>query len=450
MNTLGGTIVRNLILIILLLALGAGSTWSAEPAAEQLLPLEKARDAYRPAAAFGKDAFFVVWQSGRLAPGKLREGPKYNGDIVGCRVDRTGKALETAPFVICGAPDLQELPRVAWGKDCFLAVWQDLRNNRDWDVYAARVSGDGKVLDPDGFLVSGGKHNQAKPRVAWDGKTFLVVWQDRRSGKNYATYTARVSDKGEVLDPDGVLIEEKSYDPVVASAGAGRSLVIFVHFGHYRGAVWHGFPLGAFITDGTIEKPLKVKFLRGRGPAKPAPSEIFGQCPVAMAAGKDSFLMSWKTFTPFGRAWSGARRFVHGGPFSGAVLDAEGSPKTGVKLRGFHKDIRLVDPDVAWDGSAYVAAWHETLGHKHRQYRTEYDTVYATRVSADGKTLGAAMNLAGKLRAPARQACVASDGAGTTLIGYEKCPETADVPVTIALRILTAPAGETASATAGR
>ncbi len=429
--------MRNLILIILLLALGGRGVFAAEPAAELLLPLEKKRDAYTPAAAFGKSAFLVVWQSGLLAPGKLREGPKYNGDIVGCRVDRTGKALDSAPFVICAAPDAQELPRAAWGKDCFLVVWQDIRNDKDWDVYAARVSGSGKVLDPDGFLVSGGKHNQAKPRVCWDGKSFFVVWQDLRSGKAYATYGARVSDKGKVLDPDGVLIEETSVEPAVASAGNGRSLVIVVSLKGCPGPSCDDFPLGAFMTGGKIEKRLVVNYVRGKGPTKPAPSELWGQSPVAMAAGKNSFLMSWKTFSPFGRGWPAARRSVHGGAADGAVLDAAGSPTTGLKLKGYHKDLRLVDPDVSWDGSAYVVAWHETLpGQEQSGY--DYDRVYAARVSVKGKELGATMNLAGTLKAPAREACVASDGAGVTLIGYEKCPETADVPVTIGFRMLTA------------
>src|SRR5690606_6538615 len=118
-----------------------------------------------PHAAHGKNAFLVVWQSGRTAPGDLTQGLKFHGDIVGIRVGKNGKPLDAKPLVICQAADLQQEPRVAYGNGVFLVIWQDLRNGKDWDVYAARVSDDGKVLDPDGILISGGAHNQALPRV---------------------------------------------------------------------------------------------------------------------------------------------------------------------------------------------------------------------------------------------------------------------------------------------
>ena len=205
---------------------------AAEPSAEKVLPLHDGRDAYTPAVAFGENCFLVAWQSGRLAPGDLRKGPKYNGDIAGCRVDKSGKALDEKPFLICGAVDLQEKPRIAWSGAAFLVVWQDIRNGKDWDVYAARVSPDGKVLDPEGILVSGGAHNQAKPRVSWDGKNFLVVWQDFRSGAWYEVYCARVSPQGQVLDKDGLKVASgknaQVFNPAVASAGDGRVFVISV------------------------------------------------------------------------------------------------------------------------------------------------------------------------------------------------------------------------------
>ncbi len=187
-----------------------GAAFAAEPAAEQVLPLEKARDAYTPAAVFGKDSFLVVWQSGLLAPGELRKGPKYSGDIVGCRVDRSGKALDAEAFVISGATDAQEMPR-----------------------------------------------------VAWDGKNFLVVWQDYRSGKQYDTYGARVSPQGKVLDAGGVLLDACSHSPEVASAGNGRSLVVVVTLKGCLGPKPQELPFGVIVADGKVEKPLGITYVRG-------------------------------------------------------------------------------------------------------------------------------------------------------------------------------------------
>ena len=147
------------------------------------LPVHEGRDAYEPAIAYGDGVYLVVWKSGHLAPGDLRDGVKYQGDIVGCRLDSSGRLLDKQPVVICAAKDLQERPRVAYGGGVFLVVWQDLRNGKDWDVYAARITPQGRLLDTDGFVVSNARHSQALPEVSWDGQNFQVVWQDFRSGK---------------------------------------------------------------------------------------------------------------------------------------------------------------------------------------------------------------------------------------------------------------------------
>jgi hypothetical protein len=45
--------------------------------------------------------------------------------------------------------------------------------------------------------------------------------------------------------------------------------------------------------------------------------------------------------------------------------------------------------------------------------------------------------VSGTFASPAYETAVASDGAGTTLIAYEKHPEKGDVPIKIGLRMLT-------------
>ena len=49
------------------LALGARA---GEPTSEVLLPLHENKDAWSPSAAFGKDVYLVVWQSGRQEAGE--------------------------------------------------------------------------------------------------------------------------------------------------------------------------------------------------------------------------------------------------------------------------------------------------------------------------------------------------------------------------------------------
>lgn len=89
----------------------------------------------------------------------------------------------------------------------FLVVWQDFRSGKQYDVYAARVSPKGKVLDPGGFPVAAGACNQGRPGVAFAGGRYLVVWMDARRYPVYGVFAARVTPAGEVLDPQGIALD---------------------------------------------------------------------------------------------------------------------------------------------------------------------------------------------------------------------------------------------------
>jgi hypothetical protein len=161
------------------------------------------------ASGQGNGQYLVVWQSG------LAE----NADIYGCRLDESGKALDAKPFLISGAKECQERPRVVWGKGSWLVVWEDIRNDTDFDVYAARVTPEGKVLDPDGILVAGGEHNQCSPDAAFNGDSFLVVWRSYGpcqkgapiSHGQYRVYGARVTPDGKVVDSQPLALTDLNF-----------------------------------------------------------------------------------------------------------------------------------------------------------------------------------------------------------------------------------------------
>ena len=77
---------------------------------------------------------------------------------------------------------------MAWNGTNFLVVWQDHRSGTIDDIYGARVSAAGSVLDPAGIPISTAANDQLAPAVAWNGTDFLVVWEDCRSGTNYDIY----------------------------------------------------------------------------------------------------------------------------------------------------------------------------------------------------------------------------------------------------------------------
>jgi len=152
----------------------------------------------QPACALGKTVYLVAWSDG------TRQAGQPQANIYCARLDAvSGKPLDPAGICVCAADDLQEWPAVAGDGTNFLVVWQDLRNGKDYDIYAARVSENGKVLDPDGFPVAKRPSNQARPAVAFSGGNYLVVWMDGRQYPVYGLYGARVSPEGKVLDADG-------------------------------------------------------------------------------------------------------------------------------------------------------------------------------------------------------------------------------------------------------
>jgi hypothetical protein len=92
-----------------------------------------------------------------------------------------------------------------------------LATNQAYDIYATRITPNGVVLDSDGIPISTvvnedpSPSNQYIPSVGFDGTNYMVVWVEGRMGGNplelqYELYCARVTPAGVVLDPDGIQI----------------------------------------------------------------------------------------------------------------------------------------------------------------------------------------------------------------------------------------------------
>lgn len=165
---------------------------------------------YYAAAALGSDSFLVVWQDDR------------NGglDIYAARVTQAGAVLDTAGIGVAAAPDTQSLPAVAFGNADWLVVWQDRRDGANC-VYCARVTAAGVVLDPDGILIAAG----VSPCVVFDGTDFIVAWQDKRADAGDIR-AARVGPDGTVLDSALVVGRAGGQaEPAIAGNG-GQSLLL--------------------------------------------------------------------------------------------------------------------------------------------------------------------------------------------------------------------------------
>jgi hypothetical protein len=128
--------------------------------------------------------------------------------------------------VIRGAPasNRQQAPAIAFDGANYLAVWQDYRGDgRHPDVYATRVSPQGRILDPEGIFVGATGASKQCPEVAFDGRNFLVSWVQSAS-----IFAARVTSLGQVLDQTGLFVSytgESLATPAVASDGNGSVVV---------------------------------------------------------------------------------------------------------------------------------------------------------------------------------------------------------------------------------
>ena len=147
-----------------------------------------------PAVAHDGTNFLVVWEDGR------------NGsyDVYGTRVSGAGTVLDSSGIAISTATGLKRWPKVAHNGTNFLVVWQDGRNTSN-DIYGARVSSTGTVLDTSGLALSTATGNQERPVLTHNGLHFLVVWEDSRVGRP-EIYGARVDSTGTVVDPSGIAI----------------------------------------------------------------------------------------------------------------------------------------------------------------------------------------------------------------------------------------------------
>jgi hypothetical protein len=176
--------------------------------------------------AFGSGTYLVAWQftGGLMTP-----------DVVAKRVGTDGTVLDPVRIAISNLSSSEASPQVAFNGTNFLIAWEDQRNGSATDIYGARLSPAGTVLDPSGLAISTATDLQRQPHVAANaanGPTgdFFVVWRDDRTRGAAANasdiFGARVTDAGVVRDPSGVSITNTNSDkssPTVAP-GTGANL----------------------------------------------------------------------------------------------------------------------------------------------------------------------------------------------------------------------------------
>lgn len=112
----------------------------------------------------------------------------------------------------------------AKGGEQYLIAWTDYRARSvssqaiqsDGDVFGIRVDEDGNAIDAIPFLIAGGMGLQQKPRVAWNGENWLVLYTSQVPESGFFAdrlRAVRVSPAGQVLDATPVEIPPTQFTP---------------------------------------------------------------------------------------------------------------------------------------------------------------------------------------------------------------------------------------------
>jgi hypothetical protein len=113
-------------------------------------------------------------------------------------------------------------PDVAYSGGKYLFVWRNNTLANANNFIAGRIMNpDGTFATP-GFVIAEAPGRQLRPVVGWDGTHFLVAWDDQRNQSAFFDertniYGARVSETGEVIDPAGFAIRAGSQGVATAA-----------------------------------------------------------------------------------------------------------------------------------------------------------------------------------------------------------------------------------------
>ena len=280
-----------------------------------------------PQVAFDGRNFLVVWADDRVSPDT--ENPQ--DDVFGARVTRAGVVLDRDGIPISTTEGQQFDPSVAFDGSRFLVVWTDYGSGFG-DIFGARMTTNGKVLEANGFVISSGDKGQGEPAVAFDGTRYLVAWSEE-SGDGYDIFGARLSREGRNLDPKAIRISTggRAWEAPAVAFGDEHYLVAWTDWetGYSQDI------LGARVSpDGSVLDPQGVLIARSE-------NDDSGQ---RVAFDGSNYLVVWST----GDVYSGRVST------EGAVLDAKGraisaAPGDEPGFQGAHS--------IGFDGASYFVTW---------------------------------------------------------------------------------------------
>ena len=181
----------------------------------------------------GASGAILLWYN------EIQTGDSWKTTMHAQRINADGGCLWGEQGIqICGtSPDPRWAKLISDGSGGAVVVWEDNRGP-DTDIYAQRISSDGRLLWPDtGIPVANASNAQLSPQIVSDGLgNFIVVWI-QSPGLSYHVgdadiYAHKINSNGESLWSDGkgvpVCTAAGSQEhPQVASDGSGGCIVVW-------------------------------------------------------------------------------------------------------------------------------------------------------------------------------------------------------------------------------
>jgi hypothetical protein len=292
------------------------------------------------------------------------EDYRTGSDIYGARVSQSGVVLDTNGIAISTAISGQAFPSIAFDGTNYFVAWTDYRINPSYsDIFGARVNQAGIVLDPNGIGITAVAvlNNQYSPSVAFDETNYLVVWEDYRHGDTSDIYGARVNPAGVVLDSNSFSISTATGDqksPSVAFDGTNY-LVVWVD---YRNDSDYADIYGARVNQAGIVLDTSGIVISTGEYYKELPSVVFGD---------SNYFVVWD-------GSPGGSFHIHGARVNqaGVVLDTNSIAISNPRFGEW-------DPSVAFDGTNYFVVWTDELSGM---------DIYGARVNQAGVVLDTSVN----------------------------------------------------------
>ncbi len=209
--------------LVFIPALDRVNAWSSDSASNTVICAAGGDQSNPVAVSNGSGGVIIAWQD-------YRSGG--NWDIYCQRVDSAGATQWVANGIaICTASSDQTSPAVVSdGSGGAIIAWQDRRNS-NFDIYVQRIGISGVTQwTTNGIAICTASYDQICPILVSDGAGgAIIIWQDRRNNSNYDLYAQRISASGiPQWTENGVAISTAPYDQLSASAisdGSGGAII---------------------------------------------------------------------------------------------------------------------------------------------------------------------------------------------------------------------------------